>query len=397
MYKPLEVMGPENEYSLVNSELTASPTSDNIIKDYCGKMLNFIELPNFTFGKEMQLHVMEIKANAPFVSPHHFEETMHNAVLTLSDIVQKYKLSLLGSGMHPLLKLNETGIWPHHHRKIYEEYGKLFNLNQHGWLNIQSFHLNLPYQKQTDAILQHNILSNVCPYLPAISASSPVFEGTLHETVDNRLAFYRINQKEVPSVSGDVVPEYVDSYEAYKKEIIGKYSEDLSKAGASDILLYKEWVNSRGIIFRFDRKALEIRVMDEQECVKSDVALSCFVRATLRGLLLDKPEFLPHEMLVRDFTSIVSNGLDAKVLNPFGLTARDVCQKLYEIAWRNADNEEKQYLPLIEKRIKNGSLSDMIRKSILKKVERTSLKEAIIEVYSSLIKCLITNQPYFQV
>ena len=108
--------------------------------------------PAFTFGKEMQLHVMEVKANHPFKSPIEFEETMQNAVSTLSQIVHKQGALLLGTGMHPLLKLEDTAIWPHYHRKIYQEYGKIFNLNQHGWLNIQSFHLNLPYQKEADGI-----------------------------------------------------------------------------------------------------------------------------------------------------------------------------------------------------------------------------------------------------
>ena len=40
--------------------------------------------------------------------------------------------------------------------------------------------------------------------------------------------------------------------------------------------------------------------MDEQECVKSDVALSCFIRAALRGLIAKKAELLPHDVLVKD-------------------------------------------------------------------------------------------------
>ena len=125
------------------------PISDKIIKDYCGKIINFIELPKFTFGKELQLHVMEIKANQPFKTPFEFEETMQNAVTTLNQIVQKHGAMLLGTGMHPLLKLQDTAVWPHYHKKIYQQYGKIFNLNQHGWLNIQSFHLNLPYPKRS--------------------------------------------------------------------------------------------------------------------------------------------------------------------------------------------------------------------------------------------------------
>ena len=103
------MLGPEHEYSLVNQDLKPYPISDKIIKDYCGKIINFIELPSFTFGKEMQLHVMEIKANQPFKTPSEFEETMQTAVSTLSQIVQKQGAMLLGTGMHPLLKLQ--GHW----------------------------------------------------------------------------------------------------------------------------------------------------------------------------------------------------------------------------------------------------------------------------------------------
>ena len=201
------MLGPEHEYALVDPELKPLPISDKIIKAQCGRTINFIETPDFTFGKELQLHVMEIKANHPFKTPTAFEETMQNAVKTLGSIVQKHGASLLGTGMHPLLKLQETGVWSHYHKKIYDECSKIFNLKQHGWLNIQSFHLNLPFQKEADAIQTHNQLANLCAYLPAISASSPIFEGKEGPEVDNRLEFYRVNQKEVPSVTGDVIPE----------------------------------------------------------------------------------------------------------------------------------------------------------------------------------------------
>lgn len=389
-------MGPEHELSIVNDELKVLPIADRVIKDYCGKLVNFVELPEFTFGKEMQLHVMELKANAPFQSPEVFEETMHKAVTTLSNFLEeKYGAHLLGTGMHPLLKLDETGVWPHRHKKIYAEYGKVFNLKQHGWLNIQSFHLNLPYQKETNGVLLHNLLAALCPYLPAVAASSPIYDGAIRDNVDNRLAFYKVNQREVPSVSGDVVPEYVSSFDSYHKDVIGLYSRALAKAGAAKTILFKEWVNSRGVIFRFDRSALEVRVMDEQECIKSDVALSCFIRAALRGLILGEPEFLPHELLVSDFNSVLTNGLNANVLNPHGPTARHVCQYLFDLAFANAEKDEKKYLPLIKKRIENGSLSDVIRQNVLKKAQNMDFMEAILEVYSTLIKCLATNHPYF--
>jgi len=371
------------------------PVADKIIKDYCGRIINFVELPSFTFGKELQLHVMEVKANSPFKSPVQFEATMQNAVSTLNQIIRRHGANLLGTGMHPLLQLKDTGIWPHYHKKIYQEFGKIFNLNQHGWLNIQSFHLNLPYQKEADGIQIHNQLANLSTYLPAIAASSPIYEGKTGPDIDNRLQFYKINQKEIPHITGEIIPDYVISFSQYKHDVIERYSQDLANAGASKTLLHREWVNSRGVIFRFDRCALEVRVMDEQECVKSDVALSCFVRAALRGLIALGAELLPHDLLIKDFNKVVKDGLNAQVLNPRGKTARQVCQYYLKLALEYAEEDEKKYLWIIKKRLNNGNLSEIIRDRVLNRAGKTDFHEAVINVYSTLIKCLSDNEPYF--
>jgi gamma-glutamyl:cysteine ligase YbdK (ATP-grasp superfamily) len=388
-------MGPEHEFSLVNQELKPLPVSDKIIKSYFGKINNFVEQPTFTFGKELQLHVMELKANSPFKSPTEFEETMQSAVNTLSGIVEKHGAWLLGTGMHPLLQLKDTRIWSHYHKKIYQEFGKFFNLNQHGWLNIQSFHLNLSYQTEADGIQIHNQLANLSAYLPAIAASSPIYEGKTGPDIDNRLQFYKINQKEIPTITGEVIPEYVSSFSQYKHDVIEQYSKDLALAGASKIVLNREWINSRGVIFRFDRRALEVRVMDEQECIKSDVALSCFVRASIRGLIALKAELLPHDLLVKDFNMIVKDGLKAQVSSPYGKTARQVCTHYLNLAFEYADGDEKKYLWILKKRIEKGSLSEIIRNRVLKRAEKTDFHEAVVNVYSTLINCLSDNEPCF--
>ena len=82
-------MGPEHEFSLVDEELKPLSIVDKIIKDYCGKTVNFVEHRDFTFGKELQLHVMELKANEPFNSPPFFEEAMQKGVSTLSSFIDK--------------------------------------------------------------------------------------------------------------------------------------------------------------------------------------------------------------------------------------------------------------------------------------------------------------------
>ncbi len=390
------MLGPEHEYSIVGDGLKVMPIVDRIMKDFHGRVVNFVEMPAFTFGKELQLHVMEIKPNAPFRSPVVFEETMQQAVIIMNDFLQHTcRGNLLGTGMHPLLKLEETGVWPHRHRRIYDAYGKVFNLYRHGWLNIQSFQLNLPYANEKEGIQLHNLLASLCAYLPAVAASSPIYEGKFGEDADNRLRFYKENQREVPSVTGDVVPEYVKSFREYEEKVIDGYSDDLTDRGAGELLLGQEWVNSRGVIFRFDRRALEIRVMDEQECVRSDVALSCFVRAALRGLMMQGTESMSHGSLARDYRSVVKYGLKAKVRHPRGSTAREVCLWLLKKALENATQEEAKYLPLVAKRIERGSLSALLRERVQAKAQKTDFTEAVISVYSQLVKSLIDNEPYF--
>ncbi len=353
-------------------------------------------MPAFSFGKEMQLHVMEVKANEPFQSPAAFEETMQKAVVTLNEkLTKNNNASLLGTGMHPLLKLDETAVWSHYHKKIYQEYSKFFNLKQHGWLNIQSFHLNLPFQKEVDAVNMHNQLANLCSYLPAIAASSPIFEGQEGANVDNRLSFYKINQREIPSITAEVIPEYISSISQYKREVIERYSADLACAGASKTLLHREWVNSRGVIFRFDRSALEVRVMDEQECIKSDVALSCFIRSALRGLLETDADLSSHEVLVKDFNAVIKDGLNAKVSNLKGSTARQICRNYLDLAEKYATSDEKKYLWLIKRRIEQGNLSEIIRRKVQLRAQKTDFQEAIKTVYSTLIKSLSDNEPCF--
>jgi hypothetical protein len=135
--------------------------------------------------------------------------------------------------------------------------------------------------------------------------------------------------------------------------------------------------------------------MDEQECVKSDVALSCFIRALLRGLMNGDTEFLSHDILTNDFNVAVSEGLEGQVKNPLGQTARRVLMSYMRTAVKNATEEEDKYLPIVQKRLAEGSLSEIIRKKVEEKSQKTELREAIVDVYMKLAKSLIGNAPYF--
>jgi len=396
MYGTLQVLGPEHEFSVVDEKLQPLPIVDKVIKGVYGRIVNNVDFGEFSFGKELQAHVAEFKGSSPFSSPQMFEETISEAVDTILGFLEKrYRARLLGLGMHPSLRLEEVRVWSHRDRRIYEALSKIFDLNQHGWLNIQSFQLNLPFKNLNEAVRLYNSIANILPYLPAVAASSPIYESKIGRFVDNRLRFYLVNQSEVPSITGDIIPEYVNSFEEYEKITVNRYSEDLAKLNAPRCLLHKEWLNSRGAVIRFDRKAIEIRILDEQECVKSDVALSCFIRAVLRGIMNDNEyPYLPHKILVENLNHVVRHGLEAHVQHPKGKTARQVCCHLMKIASKNATKEEKQYLPMIKKRIDVGNLSNIILREVAKKIQKTDFDEAIFRVYSSLADCLEKNQVY---
>ncbi len=388
-------MGPEHEFSLVDEELKVKPIVDKIMKSLAGRIVNNICKEGFCFGKELQAHVSEVKASIPFESPLRFEETMQKAVSSLEEIVQKrFDAYLLGTGMHPFLLLNETRIWQHRDRRIYDALSQIFNMNQHGWLNIQSFQLNLPYRSESEGIRLHNLIVNLIPYLPAISASSPIYESRVGRLKDNRLHFYGVSQKEIPSITGDVVPEYIASFDEYQRRIISAYTSELKRADAPALLLGKEWINSRGAIFRFDRKAIEIRVMDEQECIKMDVALSCFIRAVLRGWMGSEFNHQPRDVLINNYQAIVKDGLEAAVDHPAGKNAREVCLSLLDTANDNATTEEKKYLTLIEDRIARGNLSNLILRDVVIFASERNFHDSVAEVYRRLIKCLQSNTPY---
>jgi carboxylate-amine ligase len=339
---------------LVDSELKPLPIVERVINEYYTQLASFLYLPNSAFRKEFPSQIVELKVRKPFKSPELLEETMQKAILSFLDFLKKkYDAQLLGTGMHPLLGLEETSA--REYDIIAQELGKVFPLKRHGWLNIQSFQINLPYSSEQETVTLHTMLVQLCTYLPAISAASPICKGQMTPYDDFRLVSYKSKSVEFPSVTSDVIPEYISSFSQYEKDVSDVYSRDLTNAG---VLVgdFGEYINQRGIAFKFKRNALEVRVIDEQECIRSDVALSCLVRSTIRGLTASDNEVLPHRVLVNDYNSIVRDGLEAETLNPLGKDAKHVRQYFLNLGYKYADMNEKRYLWIIQKRIKGWKL-----------------------------------------
>jgi hypothetical protein len=65
------------------------------------------------------------------------------------------------------------------------------------------------------------------------------------------------------------------------------------------------------------------------------------------------------------------------------------------LAEEYATSDEKKYLWLIKRRIEQGNLSELIRKKVQLRAQKTDFHEAIKTIYSTLIKSLSDNEPYF--
>jgi hypothetical protein len=106
---------------------------------------------------------------------------------------------------------------------------------------------------------------------------------------------------------------------AYRRDILQPMYVALDRHPHSEAIRHG-FLNSRGAVLRFARRALEIRVLDTQECVRMGIAIAVLVRAALRQLaraVLDGRHVPPpHASLVADFNARVRGGSAALVAAP---------------------------------------------------------------------------------
>jgi carboxylate-amine ligase len=107
-------------------------------------------------------------------------------------------------------------------------------------------------------------------------------EGKITGTLDNRLIFYMTNQKKIPSISGRIIPENSESREKYERRVLHRMYRDIAPFDPEGILRH-EWLNSRGAVPRFARSAIELRLLDVQECPLADISVAAVVAAVVRA------------------------------------------------------------------------------------------------------------------
>jgi len=398
--KLFEGYGIEIEYMIVGAEgLDVAPISDELIRTVAGvgpgKHPNDAGMGKITLANELVCHVAELCNSEPAASIGPLAGEFQQAVNRVNSVLSRTGARLMPTAMHPWMDpAEEACFWPHEYSKVYNTYDRIFNCRRHGWANVQSSQLNVSFSGDEEFASLHAACRFLLPVLPALAASSPVVQGRVTGFMDTRLVHYKTNQAAVPSVSGLVIPEQVYSEGAYRKEILERMYCDIAPHDPEGVLRY-EWLNSRGVIPRFDRSAMEIRVVDSQECPAVDMAISEVTADALKAICSGRwadPKTIaewPSERLIRILEATIKSGEDAVIEDKAYLEA---------LGYRSGSSPASRLWQHLADKVFAGTgtaralevilARGTLAKRILKALEGNADRERLKKVYSLLCDCL---------
>ena len=401
-----EGTGVEIEYMIVDREsLDILPACDQLMASVAGEEVADVERGSMAWSNELALHVLELKTNGPARSLQGLAGSFHAEVVTaneaLATVPAKGEVGgvLLPGGVHPWMDPHrETTLWPHEYNEVYRTFDRIFGTKGHGWSNLQSTHINLPFADDDEFRRLHAAIRTVLPLIPALAASSPFLDGQPQPWIDARLEAYRGNARSVPEVAGLVVPEPVESEQEYREIILDPLYDALNPLDPEGVLRH-EWANARGAIARFERGAIEIRVIDAQECPTADLAVVAMVIAVVRALVEERwaPTSALHRFRTEALASVLwdsarrgSEGVihDSDFLNALGLPRAEmslggVWQRLADAL--APDLVPSEYGSAVERVIAHGSLGERM-------VRAYDSGSSIEEVARGLVVCLSKDE-----
>ncbi len=403
-YGLFERFGVELEYMIVDADsLEIRPQADTLIAQVAGSVDGDVTRGRLDWSNELALHLIELKTSRPARSLAGLSNAFANEVRFINQLLAKDHARLLPTAMHPWMDpRRQSRLWPHGHGEIYAAFHRIFNCRGHGWTNLQSTHLNLPFGNESELVRLHAALRVLLPLVPALAASSPFIEGRSAPHLDQRLEFYRHNCKRIPSVTGRVVPDPLLSAKQYQSAVLDRIYRDLAPLDPKGILR-EEWVNARGVIVRFQRNTLELRVLDVQECPAADLAILQFIVAVLRDLTqgpLADPEpqnAIATPVLERCLLNVIQNGGAAHVpsgrcaeLFGFDGTKPPTVRALWQTLFERVGGPRQSWGPLIHLILEQGSLAERLRRAAGPKPSRSVLRH----LYGQLADCLAANRPF---
>ncbi len=402
-YHLFEVFGIELEYMLVQrSDLKINPIVDKLLTKKNGSLTSDIENGKVEWSNELVSHVVEIKTNGPTKDLKSLDKLFSDNIREINELLEEFDCCLLPSASHPTMDpLTETQLWPHNYSKIYALYNRIFNCKGHGWSNVQSMHINLPFFDDAEFEKLHAAVRVLLPIIPGLAASSPVLDGKYTGYKDTRMHYYKSNQKEIPHMTGKVIPEQVFTKEEYSNTIFKPITEAIKPFDTENILDH-HFLNSRGAISRFDRNAIEIRVIDTQENPSADIAIAALIVEVLKLLVseelisLEDQKSWHEDELFKLFDEVIKSAENTLITNERYLAIFDlqkdsdvktIWKRLYELVGERLSKDQQNHIEFI---LQNGSLATRI----LKALRNDFSQEHIIKVYFRLAECLQENRMF---
>ncbi|MCA9184086.1 MAG: glutamate-cysteine ligase family protein [Pirellulaceae bacterium] len=397
-----EAFGVELEYMIVSRDtLSVAPLTDQLLHDVAGEFTSEIEMGPLCWSNELALHVVELKTNGPVTTLDGVAQRFDEHVRQINRRLTRFNAQLMPSAMHPWMDpLRELQLWPHEYNAVYDAFHRIFDCRGHGWANLQSVHINLPFADDDQFGRLHAAIRLLLPILPALAASSPVVDRTVTGIADNRLEVYRHNADRIPSVAGLVVPEAVYTPADYDREIFQVMYRDIAPLDPHGVLQH-EWLNARGAIARFDRNTIEIRVLDIQECPDVDLAICQVCVSVLQACVterwttFDQQAAMPTAALATVFDSCVRNAeraaiLDDQYLSMFGCVDRPTTAGQL---WQHICRQLQLSSAPIEAILSAGTLSTRIVRALACDTTPGQMvpHEQLEIVYRKLCHCLATG------
>jgi glutamate---cysteine ligase / carboxylate-amine ligase len=395
-----EAFGIELEYMIVDGEtLNVRPISDKALTEAAGELTGEVELGSISWSNELALHVLELKVSEPVTDLAQVTIDFQQSIAHANEILEKFGARLMPTAMHPWMNPDrEMKLWPHDYSPVYNAFNRIFNCSGHGWSNLQSTHWNLPFRNEREFAKLHAAIRLILPLLPGIAASSPIYDGRTHGALDCRLEVYRKNSAKIPSITGQVVPEAVYTEADYEREIYQRMYRDIASEDP-DGTLQHIWLNARGAIARFDRGAIEIRVLDIQECPQADIAIGSLMVATLQAICAEKwtsfeeQSVVPTEELASLFRSAIIAGpatvVPHSIAKHFGVATSSVTVGQL---WQELLTRLQSTTPLLSPAVvenlgtllSHGTLSQRILANLNNDHSRSNLEA----IYGELSQCL---------
>jgi carboxylate-amine ligase len=393
--------GIELEYMIVHQDsLDVYPIADRVLE---GDML---EHGDAAWSNELTAHVLEVKNPRPGSDLEALARSFHLEIRKMNAALRDHGARLMPTGMHPWMNPGrETRLWPRGEPQgsaaIYQTYDRIFDCHTHGWANLQSMHVNMPFSGDREFGRLHAAIRLALPILPAIAASSPFVEGRAPGPLDCRLDAYRASSNRIPAMTGQVIPETVRTRAHYERRLLRPLYLELAPLDPYGVLRH-EWANARGAIARFDRHAIEIRLLDVQECPSMDLALAAAVIDLVCLLYREGPRGdVATEELARILGACINDAERARIdsapyLRALGLGAEpcEAVELWRRLATRMAGAAHHEiWQPSVDFILAEGPLARRLLRAAAPAGGQPS-RAALARLYARLCECLDSDRAF---